>query len=348
MPARRCSVRGQSNRGVGAMAIVTLLEPLHPEAEALLADRHVLRRGLDADVVGAAAIVTRGRGPVSAATIRLAGPALQCVARVGSGMEHIDVQAATAAGIPVLNAPDGFTQTTAEHALALLLCVCRRIVPLAAAASRGDWAVRDGPLGLQLAGLRLGVVGLGRIGRRFAEMARAVGMEVAAWSRTSRDANIPHLPLEDLLARSDVVSLHLALTPETRGFLNADRIRAMKPGAVLINVARGALVEEAALADALRRGHLRAAALDVLGVEPPTADHPLLALPQVLVTPHTASLTDQAFRQTSLAVARAVDTWLRGEALDRSLLCNPEVLARWLPCGGEAAIASVFALAADH
>ncbi len=308
------------------MGEIALLEPLHPEAEALLAARHRLRRGLHADVAGVAAIVTRGLGRVSAATLSAAGPSLRCVARVGSGTEHIDVAAATAAGIPVVHAPDAFTQSTAEHALALLLSVCRRVVPLSAATRSGDWGARDGPLGLDLGGRRLGVVGMGRIGRRFAEMARGIGMEVVSWSRSAHPGTFPAVSLDELFQTSDVVSLHLALNEETNRFLDAGRIGMMKPGAVLLNVSRGGLVDEDALAEALRAGHLRAVGLDVLAEEPPRAHHPLLCLPQVLVTPHTAALTERAFRDACLLVARAVDGWLRGDPPDRALLRNPEAL----------------------
>ena len=308
------------------MGEIALLEPLHPEAEALLAARHRLRRGLRADVAGVAAIVTRGLGRVSAATLSAAGPSLRCVARVGSGTEHIDVAAATAAGIPVVYAPDAFTQSTAEHALALLLSVCRRVVPLSAATRSGDWGARDGPLGLDLGGRRLGVVGMGRIGRRFAEMARGIGMEVVSWSRSAHPGTFPAVSLDELFQTSDVVSLHLALNEETNRFLDAGRIGMMKPGAVLLNVSRGGLVDEDALAEALHAGHLRAVGLDVLAEEPPRAHHPLLCLPQVLVTPHTAALTERAFRDACLLVARAVDGWLRGDPPDRALLRNPEAL----------------------
>jgi phosphoglycerate dehydrogenase-like enzyme len=307
--------------------VVAVLEPLHPEAEALLGAVADLRRGLEAPLQGAAAVVTRGLGRVSAEAVREAGPALRCIARVGVGTDNIDLEAATAAGIPVLYAPEAFTAATAEHALALLLAVARGIPHMDRRVRNADWQARSGPLGLDLPGRRLGVVGLGRIGRRFAELGQALGMDVVAWSRSSRDARFPHLELDALLQDSDVVSLHLPLAPETAGFLGPDRIRRMRPGAILINVSRGALVDEEALAQALRSGALRGAGLDVLAREPPAPGHPLFDLPQVVLTPHSAALTETAFRRACLEVAGGVATCLRGLPLRPEALRNPTVLA---------------------
>jgi len=312
--------------GAGAAPKIVLLETLHPDAEALLRAAGAVWPGLKAPVGGAAAIITRGQGRLTAAVLREAGPGLRCVARVGAGTDNIDVEAATALGVPVFYAPDAFTAATAEHALALLLAVARRLVPLEAAVRAGDWAARSGPPGLDLAGRRLGIVGLGRIGRRFGQLALALGMDVVAWSRSARDSRFPQAELGTLLRGSDVVSLHLSLNAETRGFLSAERIAAMKPGAILINVARGAVLDEAALAAAIRSGHLRGAGLDVLAEEPPPPDHPLLGLPGVLITPHSAVLTEGAYRTACLQVAGAVADRLAGRPADRALVRNPEVL----------------------
>jgi len=307
-------------------ACIALLEPLHPEAEAVLAAAASLRPGLGAPLPGVAAIVTRGMGRIPAEALAAAGATLRCVARVGAGTDNVDVAAATAAGLPVFYAPEAFTASTAEHALALLLAVCRRLPALDGAVRAGDWAARGGPAGLDLAGRRLGIIGLGRIGRRFGALAQALGMEVCAWSRHSRDPRFPQRPLPSLLAGSDVVSLHLSLAEETRGFLGAERLAAMKPGAILINVARGALLDEPALAAALASGRLRGAGLDVLAQEPPPTDHPLLQLPQVVLTPHTGALTEGAYRLACLQVASAVVRYLGSGTADPALVRNPEVL----------------------
>jgi D-3-phosphoglycerate dehydrogenase len=310
------------------MAAVVVLEPLAPEADAVIrAHATEVREGLAAPVAGAAAIITRGQGRLTSAVLRAAGPSLRCVARVGAGTDNIDVAAATALGIPVFYAPDAFTAATAEHALALLLAMVRRIAPLDAAVRAGGWAAaRAAPRLTDLAGQRMGIVGLGRIGRRFGELAQALGMEVVAWSRSARDARFPHADLDLLLRTSDVVSLHLSLNAETQGFLSAARIAALKPGAFVLNVARGALVDEAALAEALRAGRLGGAALDVLSEEPPPAGHPLIGLPNVLLTPHVGALTGGAFRDACLQVARAVVGHLRGDAADPAVVRNPGVL----------------------
>lgn len=311
------------------MPTILLLEPLHPEAEALLAEGAVLRRGLDSDPSGSAAIITRGLGRITAAQLEAARGTLRCVARVGAGTENVDVPAASALGIPVLFTPDAFTAATAEHALALLLALTRGIPTLNSAARDGRWlSARTAPQTMGLAGKRLGIIGLGRIGRHFGTLAQCLGMEVVAWSRTMRDGRFAQTDLPILLATSDVVSLHLSLEPETRGFLNAERIARLKAGAIVLNVARGALLDEGALAQALQSGRLRGAALDVLAQEPPPPDHPLLALPNVLVTPHTAALTDDAFREASLQVAAAVCACLAGNLPDPGLLRNPQVLHR--------------------
>jgi len=318
-------VEAAAEPGVRGPAIA-VLEPLHPEAAALLAAVGELRPGLGAPLAGVAAIVTRGLGRVSAASLAEAGPGLRCVARVGAGTDNIDVRAASARCLPVFYAPDAFTASTAEHALALLLAVARRIPELDARVRAGDWEARSTLTGIELEGRRVGIVGLGRIGRRFGELCQALGMEVVAWSRSTRDARFPHVGLIDLLRGSDVVSLHLSLGPETIGFLDAARIAALRPGAILINVGRGALLDESALAEALAAGRLRGAGLDVLAQEPPPPDHPLVGLPQVVLSPHCGALTQGAFRSACLQVASAVVAWLRGGPVDPGLVRNPEVL----------------------
>ncbi len=305
---------------------VVLWEPLHPDAETELAAHHPLRHGLEADLGGAVALITRGQGRITAAVLAAAGPQLACVARVGAGTDNVDVAAASARGLPVFYTPDAFTAPTAEHALALLLALARRVPQLDGAVRAGNWAARAVPRTEGIAGLRLGIIGLGRIGRRFGELAASLGMEVRAWSRAARDDRFPHTDLERLLGTCDVISLHLSLEPETQGFLDAARIASLKPGAMLINVSRGGLVDEGALAAALRAGHLRGAAVDVLAQEPPPPDHPLLGLPNILITPHTAALTAGAFRAASLQVAGAVGAFLKTGRADPGVVRNPAVL----------------------
>jgi phosphoglycerate dehydrogenase-like enzyme len=215
----------------------------------------------------------------------------------GTGTDHIDLAAAQRFGIVVSNTPNTATEPIAEHCLALLLAVARRLVRLDAAVRQGEW-----PRGMliQCRGKTLGVVGTGAIGTEFAALGGAIGMRVVAWTphpdpEKARRAGFSYVPsLGALLAESDVVSLHLRSTPETRGLLGASEFARMKDGAILINTARGDIVDEEALAAALEMGKLAGAGIDVFVREPVPKDHPLLRLANVVVTPHTAGTTPEA------------------------------------------------------
>jgi glycerate dehydrogenase len=242
-----------------------------------------------------------------------AAPGLRGIAVLATGYDVVDIQAARRRGLPVCNVPEYGTASVAQAVFALLLELCLHTGAHAEAVRQGRWSrcpdfcFWDGSL-TELAGRRLGVVGLGRIGRAVARIGRAFGMEVLGCGRGAPEAtppdDVPLVDLDSLLASSDVVSLHCPLTPQTRGLINAARIARMKPGALLINTGRGALIEEADLAAALRSGRLGGAGLDVLTVEPPAADHPLLQAPNCLITPHIAWATRQA-RERLIAVSAA-------------------------------------------
>jgi phosphoglycerate dehydrogenase-like enzyme len=243
--------------------------------------------------------------PVTAALLE-AAPRLRLVQKIGVGVNTIDLEACRARGIAVCNMPGTNSRAVAELTLGLLLAVLRRIAWLdrESRAGRGwalpeDLADRLGELG----GRRVGLLGMGAVPRLLAPVLAAMGAEPIYWSRREKpDAPARFLPLDELLATSDVVSLHLPLTAETAGFLSAERIARMKRGAILINTARGGLVDEPALLLALADGHLAGAGLDVFEREPVPADHPLLSRPEVVVTPHLAWLTPETLRR-SLAVA---------------------------------------------
>ena len=242
----------------------------------------------------------------------LANPGkLLAIARAGVGVDNIDLNAATAAGVLVLNTPDANTISTAEHTLALMLALHRRIPDAHRHVRDGKWQ-RSEFKGGQLSGRTLGIVGFGRIGRAVAARALAFEMTVVAFDpfvagETALDGAVKMArDLNDLLAQSDCVTLHTTLSDETRHLIGADSIAAMKPGAKLVNCARGALVDETALADALDRGHLSGAAIDVYEHEPPT-DSPLLSAKNVVLTPHLAASTEEA--QTQVAID-AVDALL--------------------------------------
>lgn len=301
---------------------VLLLESLHPEAEALLAAAGDVARAAEPNAPGPdlpyarlQAILTRGRGRIDAALMARC-PDLKVVARSGVGVDNVDLDAARARGIPVLYAPGGNTATTAEHAIALLLAFTRRVPQCARAVAEGRWEERGSYGGDEACGKTLGIVGYGAIGKRVARIAAALGMEVLVAERTGLSSEHRMMPLPELLSRADFVSLHLPLTEATRGLIGAAELARMKPGACLINTARGQLVDQRALAAALASGRLGGFAADVLDPEPPAANDPILRSERVLITPHVASLTASTYRELCLTTARNVLTLLRGEELD--------------------------------
>ncbi|HLE42803.1 MAG TPA: C-terminal binding protein [Methylomirabilota bacterium] len=235
----------------------------------------------------------------------------------GVGYDQIDVAAAATRGITVVHVPDYGTEEVSDHTLCLLLGLARGLPGLQAGLRAGGWDyAASGPL-RRLRGRTLGIVGLGRIGRRVAAKARPFGLRVLAADPYLPTAvfvehGVEPRPLDRLLAESDFVSLHVPLTEETRGLLDARAFRLMRPGACLINAARGPVVDDAALLDALERGHLAGAGLDVLAVEPPPAGHPLLRHPRVLVTPHSAWYTEEAMRDLQRLLAEDVGRVLAG------------------------------------
>lgn len=234
-----------------------------------------------------------------------AAPKLKLVQKIGVGVDTIALDACKARGIAVCNMPGTNTQAVAEMTLALMFAVLRRIVMLDTAihSDRG-WSLSPASLdGIgEIGGRTIGLIGYGGVPRILTPVLKALGANVIVWSRSPPDDGTDAVSLEELLARSDIVSLHVPATPQTTGLLDAARIAAMKRGAILINTARGALVDETALVAALKSGHLAAAGLDVFVNEPVSADRPILALPNVVATPHVAWVSDETFER-SLAVA---------------------------------------------
>src|ERR1051326_7806455 len=202
-----------------------------------------------------------------------AAPKLKLVQLMSAGYEHVDLGLAARFGVPVATFGDAMASVVAEHTLLLMLAVYRRLLQLDAAVRSGAWRTSE-PVLRELRGKRVGLIGMGYIGREVATRLQAFGAEVVSFSRHSAS-----LSLDELLATSDIVSLHVALTPSTRGMIGARELALMKPGAVLINTSRGPVVDQSALFTALRDGRLGAAGLDVLEPEPPSADEPLLQLP---------------------------------------------------------------------
>lgn len=307
--------------------LVLLLEPLHPEARAALAVAATVVEltspdaALEAVPLGRVeALVTRGRGRVDAALLARLG-SLRVIARAGVGLDNVDLEAARARGIPVLNVPNALTVTVAEHAVALALAARRDIPRIAQAARSGDWDARERYTGASIAGARVAVLGLGAIGQRTAKLFGALGADVVTWNRTTRagagegDAGngISYEPdLERALDGADVVSLHMALTPETRAFLGAARLSRLATGAAVINTARPGLVDRQALLSALESGQVARYAVDGFEPEPPPREDPLLSHPGVIVTPHVAALTREAFANLCLATVEGVLSVLAG------------------------------------
>jgi D-3-phosphoglycerate dehydrogenase / 2-oxoglutarate reductase len=258
-----------------------------------------------------------------------AAPDCRLVARYGVGLDNIAVDHATGLGMLVTNVPDFCVDEVSEHALALILALVRKVADFRAQTRDGSWDnAAFGPLH-RLRGQTLGLVGCGRIGRVTAAKAQAFGMRVLALNRSGRalpEGVEAAAGLDDLLERADVVCLHLPHTPETEGLIGAAELERMKPGAFLVNTSRGALVDEEALADALREGRIGGAGLDVLRTEPPAPDHPLLGLERAIVTPHASFYSEEATLDLQHRAAACVHAVLSGERPDN--IVNPEVLER--------------------
>lgn len=260
-------------------------------------------------------------------------PGLLVVSSYGAGHDTIDVPACTAAGIAVLNQAGGNAEGVAEHAVGMMLTLLKRMPEAAQAMRAGGAALRGAFLGRELAGRTVGLIGLGHVGRRVTEIlcvafgCRVLACDpyVSAAECTARGATKTELPA--LLGASDIVSVHCPLEAETRGLIGAAAFAQMRPGAIFITTARGHIHDEAALLTALQSGHIAGAGLDVWEREPPPADHPLLAHPRVVATPHIAGVTQESRARVGRFAAEGFIAAVRGEALPR--LVNPEVLAAY-------------------
>ena len=285
------------------------------------------REALLHEVAGAHALIIRSGVAADAELIGKA-PALRAIARAGVGVDNVDLAAATAQGIVVMNTPGGNTISTAEHAFGLMIALSRHIAPGHQSLAEGRWD-RKVFSGVELKGKTLGIIGLGRIGQAIATRAQAFEMSVIAHDpylppAVAEAIRVPLLELDEVYAQADYLTLHALVTDETRGMINSKTIATMKDGVRIINAARGALINSADLAAALASGKVAGAALDVYETEPPPADHPLIGAPKVLHTPHLAASTADA--QVTVAIEAAqliVDFLLAGKAAN---VCNPDAL----------------------
>lgn len=309
------------------MARIVISELMEEAAVADLARDHTVlyrsdlvdrREELLAAVAGAEALIVRNRTRVDAELLA-AAPALRVVGRLGVGLDNIDLAACRARGVAVCPATGANDVAVAEYVIGATLFLLRGAFGATASVLEGRWP-REASIGREAMGRTLGLVGYGRIAREVAARARALGMAIAAFDPFLGEADpawaavVRHSSLEGLLATADVVSLHVPLTAETRGLLDARRIAAMRPGAILVNTARGPVVEAAAVAAALRAGRLAGAALDVFEEEPLSAEaaRVFAGCPNLILTPHVAGITVESNARVSAMVAEAVRRVLEG------------------------------------
>ena len=273
--------------------------------------------------------IIAGGEPLPAGLIALA-PRLRVIARTGVGYDSVDVAAASGRGIAVTITPGTNEESVAEHAFALILAVARRIALNDRLIRAGGW---DRTLVIPLRGKTLGLLGLGRIGRAMVPRARAFGMRVIASDPLPNPAfdaehGLERRDLDALLAESDVLSLHLPLADSTRNLLDAPALARLKPGAILVNTARGGIIDEAALFEALSRGHLAGAGLDVFALEPPPADHSLLTLPNVVASPHLGGIDTRAMADMATLAARCIID-LHSGRWPSECVVNSEIAEGW-------------------
>jgi D-3-phosphoglycerate dehydrogenase len=305
-----------------AKPIVLIAEKLAPSVLEVFGDEVEVRQvdGTDrpallAAVADADALLVRSATTVDAEVLA-ATTKLKIVARAGVGLDNVDVPAATEHGVLVVNAPTSNIVSAAEHAVALLLSVARRVPAANQSLQAGQWK-RSSFTGIELNGKTIGVIGLGKIGQLFAQRLAAFGTTLIAYdpyvsAARAAQLGIELVTLDELLSRADAISIHLPKTPETKGLLNAEALAKTKPGVIIINAARGGLIEEDALAAALSEGQVGGAGVDVFAAEP-TTESPLFGLPNVVVTPHLGASTAEAQDRAGTDVARSVLLALRGD-----------------------------------
>ncbi len=268
-------------------------------------------------------------GPFTRRVLAALAGQVKVIGRTGTGVDNIDLAAATDHGIAVCNVPGYGTEPVSDHALALALCALRRVVDFDRDIRQGIWSFHvQRPL-QQINGKVFGVIGMGDIGRAVAKKAKGLGFEVVCWSRrltpgSSTPDGFAVLELDELIASSDIISLHVALTSQTKHLINKKRLALMKPEAILVNTSRGAVVDTVALAQALTAGQLYGAGIDVFEQEPLSMDHPLLAAPHAILTPHAAYWSEQSGRELRGRCTQQVIDVLRGQTPESCL--NPEVL----------------------
>ncbi|HET6444682.1 MAG TPA: hydroxyacid dehydrogenase [candidate division Zixibacteria bacterium] len=280
-----------------------------------------------AEMPGRDALIVRSGTHVNRQVIK-AGANLKVIGRAGIGVDNIDIGTATERGVLVMNSPRAIAIATAEHTMALLLAASRQLVRAHASLGRKEWR-RDDFQGSQLQGKRLGIIGFGRIGRLVAKRAQAFGLIVSAYDPFVTEdraggSGVELQALEPLLAQSDYISLHAAITPESKGIINQQAFIKMKTGVIIINTSRGGFIDEPALAEALASGKVKAAALDVYDREPPE-NSPLIGMNNVIHTPHLGASTAEAQKDVATEIVSQVLDALRGVSYQNVI--NTELLS---------------------
>jgi D-3-phosphoglycerate dehydrogenase len=269
---------------------------------------------LKAAVAGADGLVVRSDTRVTE-EVMAAAPGLRVVGRAGAGVDNIDVAAATRRGIVVMNAPGENTISAAEHTLSMILALARRIPAADRSMRAGRWERGAAFMGVELYGKTLGILGVGKVGREVGARARAFGMQVLGYDpvlapEAAARIGVTAVPFDDVLSRSDILTLHLPLTESTRHLIGRDQLARCRRGVRIVNVARGGVIDEAALVEAIRSGHVAGAALDVFEHEPPQGS-PLLGLEAVVLTPHLGASTEEAQEKVAARIAEQVAAYLR-------------------------------------
>jgi D-3-phosphoglycerate dehydrogenase len=294
--------------------VVLLYEPIHARALEQLKQHAEVRTADNLEesyllqVVGdVEGIIIRANGKVSR-QIMQAAPRLKVVARHGTGVEAIDLEAAAELGITVVNTPDANVESVAEQCLAMMIILAKHIREADQAIRAGDWAARYRLIGVELLGKTIGIIGIGRIGYRLAELCYTafsmpiIYFDIVANLKAEKNLNAKRVELDELLKKADFISVHLPLTPSTKGLINAEVLRKMKPGAFLINSSRGPVIDQADLIQALQNHWIAGAGLDVFDPEPLPSDSTLLELENVILSPHMAAHTDEALYRMAMVV----------------------------------------------
>ncbi|MGD2201290.1 MAG: hydroxyacid dehydrogenase [Candidatus Bathyarchaeota archaeon] len=312
----------------GSTVVVT--EPIHSAGIELLKENGVnvveLPTGSDEETLQREApmvnaLITRGGIRVTRGFMESA-PSLKAIGVHGIGCDHVDLEAAAELGKTVLNTPYALADSVAEMAIALMLALTRRVVSADKAVRTGEWHRKYGDLrGIELKGKTIGIIGLGKIGTGIARRLKGFGVELIYHSRTRKpgvevDLSLENVTLDELLSRSDIISLSLPYTPETHHLISEERMEAMKDGAMIVNTARGRVIDQEALERALEKGKLAGAALDVFEVEPLDPDSPLAGMDTVVLTPHLAASSEEAMRRMAVQVSEGVLKVLNGEPPD--------------------------------